>query len=131
MKTMSEKSIAQKMLFKPGQKVFLVTPPPDYIELLGQIPDGVEILTRTTVPVDIIQLFSASRKGLEEQMPWLKPLIKPGGMLWITYYKGTARVKTDINRDTINAYAHTLGLEGVSIISVNEDGSAMRFKGLS
>jgi hypothetical protein len=128
---MSEKSVAQKLLFKPGQKVWVVNPPPDYIDLFGQIPDKVEILTSATGPVDIIQLFSASRQDLEEQLPRVKPLLKPGGILWVTYYKGTARVKTDINRDTINLYAHTLGLEGVAMISVNEDWSAMRLKALS
>ena len=46
----------------------------------------------------------------------------------MTYHKGTSRVKTDINRDTINAYAHSLGLEGVAMISIDEDWSALRLK---
>jgi hypothetical protein len=128
---MSEKSVAQKLLFKPGQTVWVVNPPPDIIDLLGKIPDQVEILSSAMSPVDIIQMFSASRQALEEQLPRVQPFLKPGGILWVTYYKGTARVKTDINRDTINAYAHTLGLEGVAMISVNEDWSAMRFKASS
>jgi hypothetical protein len=37
-------------------------------------------------------------------------------------------VKTDIHRDTINAYAQTLGLQGVAMISINDDWSALRLK---
>jgi len=37
-------------------------------------------------------------------------------------------VKNDINRDTINTYAHTIRLEGVAMISIDEDWSALRLK---
>jgi hypothetical protein len=58
----------------------------------------------------------------------LKSLLTPGGMLWVTYYKGTAKTKTDINRDSINAYAQTIGLQGVAMISIDDDWSALRLK---
>ena len=44
------------------------------------------------------------------------------------YHTGTSKVKTDIHRDTINAYAHTPGLTGVFMISIDEDWSALRVK---
>jgi hypothetical protein len=37
-------------------------------------------------------------------------------------------MKGDINRDTITAYAETIGLEGVAIVSIDEDWSALRLK---
>ncbi len=33
-----------------------------------------------------------------------------------------------MNRDTLHAYAKTLGLLGVSLISIDDDWSSMRFK---
>jgi hypothetical protein len=124
----SEKSIAQKLLIKPGRQVLFVNPPEGYPELIGPLPEGVTVLADAGAPVDLIQVFVKNRAELEEQLPRLKGLLKPGGLLWVTYYKGTARVKTDIHRDTINAYAHTLGLEGIAMISVDEDWSALRLK---
>jgi hypothetical protein len=62
------------------------------------------------------------------QLPRLKGLMAPKGMLWVTYHKGTSKVKTDIHRDMINAYAHSIGLEGVAMISIDEDWSALRLK---
>ena len=80
------------------------------------------------MPVDVIQLFVANRAELEAQLPGLKLLLAPKGMIWVTYHKGTSKVKTDINRDSINAYAHSIGLEGVAMISIDEDWSALRLK---
>ena len=76
----------------------------------------------------MVQLFVANRAELEAQLPKVKQAVAPGGLLWVSYYKGTAQTKTDINRDTIHAYARTLGLEGVAMVSIDDDWSAMRFK---
>ena len=68
------------------------------------------------------------RKDLEEQLPRLKPLLAPKGLLWVTYHKGTSKQKSDINRDSIAAYALTIGLQAVAMIAVDEDWSALRLK---
>lgn len=125
---MTIKPLVERLLMKAGRSILLVRPPEGYVGELGEFPGGVEISTGTTGPVDLIQVFVRSRLELEEELPRLKPLLKPGGLLWVTYYKGTARVKTDINRDSINAYAQTLGLIGVAMISIDEDWSALRLK---
>jgi hypothetical protein len=49
-------------------------------------------------------------------------------LLWIAYHKGTSKVKTDIHRDSINAYALTLGMVGVAMIAINDDWAALRLK---
>ncbi len=36
--------------------------------------------------------------------------------------------KTDINRDSIVEYARSIGMEGVAMISIDEDWSALRLK---
>ena len=57
-----------------------------------------------------------------------KAVLKPGGILWVSYRKGTSRIKTDIHRESINTYAAGLGLKGVAIIAVDEDWAALRLK---
>ncbi|HEX7586822.1 MAG TPA: hypothetical protein VF478_00755 [Anaerolineae bacterium] len=76
----------------------------------------------------MIQLFVAHRRELETQLPKLKPHVKSTTILWVSYLKGTSKTKTDINRDSLHAYARSIGLEGVSLISIDDDWSAMRFK---
>lgn len=125
---MSDKTIAQKLFIKPGNRVLVVNPPAGYLVQLGALPGGATILSDAATPVDAIQLFVTNRAELEAQLPRLKALLARKGMIWVTYHKGTSKVKTDINRDTINAYAHTIGLEGVAIISIDDDWSALRLK---
>lgn len=124
---MAEKTLAQKLLIKDGRSVLLLNPPLGYRDMLGDLPVDL-VVDQPHAPVDIIQIFVASREQLEAQLPPLKALVKLKGIIWVTYYKGTSRLKTDINRDSINAYAKTLGLEGVAMISIDVDWSALRLK---
>jgi hypothetical protein len=125
---MSEKSIAQKLFIKPNSKFLLVRPPDGYLAQLGELPQGTVLMNNPSDLAEAIQVFVSNRAELEEQLPKLKELMAPNGMLWVTYHKGTSKVKTDIHRDTINAYAHSIGLEGVAMISIDEDWSALRLK---
>lgn len=77
---------------------------------------------------DIIQLFVTSRSDLEKNLGKLKTLLALSGALWVTYPKGTSKIKSDINRDTIYEYAQSIGLQGVAMISVDETWSALRLK---
>lgn len=54
--------------------------------------------------------------------------VTPEGMLWINYPKGTSKIKTDINRDTGWQTVTDLQFEGVSLVSIDETWSAMRFR---
>jgi hypothetical protein len=125
---MSDKSIAQKLFIKPGNKFLLVNPPAGYIAQMGQLPEGTILLSDSSCLVEVIQVFVTNRLELEAQLSQLKDLLAPKGMIWVTYHKGTSKVKTDINRDTINAYAGSLGLQGVAMISIDDDWSALRLK---
>ena len=125
---MSNKSIAQKLFIKPGIKFLLVNPPEGYLSQMGELPEGIIMLSDSSCLVDAIQVFVSNRAEMETQLPKLKQVLAPKGMLWVSYYKGTSKVKTDINRDTIYTYAHTIGLEGVGLFSIDGNWSAMRLK---
>ena len=125
---MSDKSIAQKLFIKPGFKFLLVNPPDGYLTLMGELPEGTILLSDSSCQADAIQVFISNRMELETQLPILKQVLAPKGMLWVSYYKGTSKVKTDINRDTIYAYARSIGLDGAGLFSIDDTWSAMRLK---
>ncbi len=122
----SERPTAKKLMLKPGARLLLVNAPPGYAESLGPLPSGVTVRTSGGGEADAIQLFVRSRKELESSLPRLKAGLGPGGMIWLTYPKGTSRAKADINRDSIREYAKTIGLEAVAIFSLDDDWSALR-----
>ena len=126
---MSQKPVAQKLQIREGQKLLLVNPPAGYEEqLVKHLPRNVEIVKRTSKNAEVIQVFTSSKIQLNEQLGKLKKVLPPKGTIWVTYPKGTSRVKTDINRDIIRHEAGNFGLEVVAIFSVDNDWSALRLK---
>ncbi len=125
---MSDKSISQKLLIKPGYKVLLINAPDGYQSSLGEIPSRAAILNQSNDPVDLIQVFISSKAELEARLGKTKLLLNPNGLLWVTYPKGTSKVKTDINRDSIAKYAQSIGLQAVAMISIDDTWSGLRLK---
>ena len=130
---MPEKTVAQKLQMKPGRRVRFIQPPEDLMTLLGGLPDGASVLDDTAgpdalLPADIIVFFANGSTDLATLLPGLRTALAPDGMIWVAYHKGTSRLKTDIHRDSINNYAKTVGMEGVAMVSINDDWSALRLK---
>ncbi len=67
----------------------------------------------------------------KEFLHFLKTQLKntePDSVLWFAYPKGTSKIKTDINRDTIRTTAEEFGITTVTAISINDIWSALRFR---
>jgi hypothetical protein len=124
----SEKSIPQKLFMKENYTVLLVNEPEEYNTKLGKLPKNVSLVSKPTGQVDFIQVFISSKSELESQLVRLKPFLKPQGLLWVTYPKGTSKKKTDVNRDVIREYAESTGLQAVALVAVDETWSALRLK---
>jgi hypothetical protein len=54
--------------------------------------------------------------------------VEPDSVLWFAYPKGTSKIKTDINRDTIRVTGEQFGITTVTAISIDEIWSALRFR---
>lgn len=127
-KIMSDKTVAQKPLIKENFKLLFIHEPENYKTMLGELPKNITILIEPTESVDFIQFFVTSKTELEENLNELKSYLSPKGLLWVTYPKGTSKIKTDINRDIIREYAKSIELEGVAMISIDDTWSALRLK---
>jgi hypothetical protein len=126
---MAGKSIAEKMQIKPGEKILLLDAPEGYAEMLGKLPEKAAIVPALENDLDVIQIFTAKQAELEKHLPELRKLLKADGKLWVSYPKGTSRkYQSEINRDSIAAYAISVGLQPVRQIAIDEDWSALRFK---
>ena len=66
-----------------------------------------------------------------EYLNFLKTNLKnidADSVLWFAYPKGTSKVKTDINRDTIRVTGEEFGITTVTAISIDTTWSALRFR---
>jgi hypothetical protein len=124
----SEKSITQKLFIRENDRVLLVNEPQGYKDRLGKLPKNVSLVSKPSGQLDFIQVFISSKSELESQLDRLKPFLKPQGLLWVTYPKGTSKKKTDVNRDVIREYAESTGLQAVALVAVDETWSALRLK---
>ena len=67
----------------------------------------------------------------EEYLDFLKTNLKnteTDSILWFAYPKGTSKIKTDINRDTIRVTGEEFGITTVTAISIDNTWSALRFR---
>lgn len=122
---MNEKTVADKMFLRTAKSMLILN---------GQANPGVaaqmpaEIVQEGDGPFDVILMFALNRKELEQYLPVAKERLGDKGSLWIAYLKQTASKATDINRDSINAYAKENGITAVAMISIDGDWSGLRLK---
>jgi len=127
---MSERTLAQKLLIKPGYKILLLYASDNYKEMLLNISSGADISTKPEGSFDIIQIFVNNRIELENRLSEVKKILNPKVIFWVTYPKETSKIKTGINRDSIREYCASVGFETVSMFSVDDVWSAMRLKSM-
>jgi hypothetical protein len=122
---MSDKTIADKMFLKNAKSMAILNGAA-HPEVVAQMP--AQLIDGGDAAVDVVLLFAVNRNELEQYLPIAMARLAEKGSLWIAYLKGTASKKTDINRDTINAYATARGATGVAMIALDSDWSALRLK---
>ncbi|MHA2386064.1 MAG: hypothetical protein ACXAEE_07630 [Candidatus Thorarchaeota archaeon] len=108
--------------------MLLLNEPDGYRGLLIDLPDGVEIVSSSPQPVDFVHLFVRDKAELEALLEKTHSYVKEGGLFWLSYPKGTSKIETDINRDSIWDYSKTLGIRPVSMISIDDTWPAMQMK---
>jgi hypothetical protein len=54
--------------------------------------------------------------------------VEHDSVLWFAYPKGTSKIKTDINRDTLRVTGEEFDITAVTIVSLDDTWSALRFR---
>jgi Protein of unknown function (DUF3052) len=122
---MSEKTIADKMFLRTA-KSMLILNGNVHPGMVSQMPPN--LIKNDQDQADVVLMFAMNQKELEQYFPLAKERLGEKGSLWVAYLKQTASKATDINRDSINAYAQEQGITPVAIISIDGDWSALRMK---
>jgi hypothetical protein len=124
---MSTKTVAQKLFIRENYTVLLVNAPKGYKDALGALPAGARIVTKSTKPVEFIQVFAKDKAEMSELLRQAKPLLRDGGLLWATYPKA-GQMDTDLKREVVWECAEAVGMDTVSQIAVDDVWSALRLK---
>jgi hypothetical protein len=123
----SKRPLVQKLGLKPGQRIIILNPPPDYDTTLGALPDKVLVSETLSGPLDFIHYFTKERADLEQQFPRLKQALAPAGMLWISWPKQASKVKTDVNENVVRDIGLSNGLVDIKVSAIDETWSGLKF----
>lgn len=76
----------------------------------------------------MVHLFVKSNKIFEKEMLRLKPLISknPAIVIWVSWYKKSAKIPTDVTEDVIRNYALKNELVDVKVCAVNDVWSGLK-----
>jgi len=125
---MSDNPLIKKIKLKPGQRAVVVNAPDGYIEGLRPLPEGVEIGRQLDGVFDWVQVFMKTQAELEQLLPTVTAALKPAGMLWITFPKGTSKIQTDLTRDKGWDALRAFELKWITLVSVDETWSAFALR---
>ena len=118
--------LLEKLGIKPGMRILLMNEPPDYFDLLvADISD--QLCTKNETP-DLVHLFVVKNKVFEAEIKKLHSLCKknPAVAIWVSWYKKSAKIPTDITEDTIRNFALKNNLVDVKVCAVSDIWSGLK-----
>lgn len=118
--------LVKKLGFKPGQRACYVNPPQQLDELLGELPDGVKVVTQLRGPLDLILCFVTERRVLQQRLKGLRGAMAPDAGLWICWPKKSSGVQTDMTEDVVRDVALPTGLVDNKVCAVDATWSGLR-----
>ena len=122
----SGKPLTKKLGIKSGMKLLFVNSPENYRQLLESLPENTKQVKDKTSAVNFIHLFVKKNSELEESLPQVMKRLTQDGMIWISWYKKSSGILTDVTDDNIRATALPMGLVDVKVCAVDEQWSGLK-----
>jgi len=115
-----------KLGIRPEMKVMLINEPGNYYDLL-EVNINNQLNRKNETP-DLVHLFVMNNKDFEAGMKKLKTIIKkkPKIIIWVSWYKKSAGIQTNITEDVIRNYALKNGLVDVKVCAVSDIWSGLK-----
>jgi hypothetical protein len=120
-------ALPKKLGIGPGARLALVAAPEDFVDTLGDMPDGVRINHTARGRHDVIVFFATRRNELARRFAKLANAIEPDGGLWIAWPKRGACVATDLSESVVRDIGLASGLVDNKVCAVDDTWSGLRF----
>jgi hypothetical protein len=120
----SQTSLIKKLGIKREMKLWLLHAPGNYYALLEQ--DVSDQLITDLSKADIVHMFVISRKELQEGFKKIIGHAKDGLIIWISWYKKSAGIVTDITEDVIREIVLPEGWVDIKVCAVSDVWSGLK-----
>jgi hypothetical protein len=118
--------LAKKLGIKSGFRVFADQAPADYLQLLEPLPDDVVFVEKLESDLDLIHVFTTSKKELAAKLNRYLKKIKPDGTIWVSWPKKAAKMATDLTEDVVRELALQTVLVDVKVCAVDDIWSGLK-----
>ncbi|HTB22168.1 MAG TPA: hypothetical protein VK914_05640 [bacterium] len=121
-------AVLKKLFFKGQAPALVLNAPPEAKALAAAFGPGA--LSRPKGKAAFALAYAVDKAAAAKLAKAAPKFLEEGALFWVAYPKGSSRkYKADINRDTLNTLMEGFGFDGVSLVALDEDWSAMRYKG--
>lgn len=119
--------LVRKLSLKHGQRVWWDGIPAGVRAQIGAEGLAVECLAAPEAPIDAAHIFVVDYAEMESKLAALRPLLAPGGFIWVSWPKKASKVATDISEDRIrDAILPATDLVDVKVCAVDEIWSGLK-----
>lgn len=118
--------LAKKIGIREGMKLLLINPPVDYAQML-EADISKQRCSKKEVP-GLVHLFAKDVAAFEKGMKKALEIaaINDSVMIWVSWYKKSSGVKTDLDENIIRNYALANGLVDIKVCAVSELWSGLK-----
>ncbi|HWB26100.1 MAG TPA: hypothetical protein VG738_11500 [Chitinophagaceae bacterium] len=120
----SENPLTKKLGIKETSKLYPVNAPADYFDLLEQDLQGQ--VTTSVKRADFFHIFAQSRAELTGDFARIIKEAKDDAVIWISWYKKSAKIPTDITEDIIREIVLPTGWVDVKVCAVSDIWSGLK-----
>lgn len=118
--------LLKKLGIKPEMKILVLNAPGNYFDLLEQ-DITTQMITGKQVP-DFVHLFAkdsaAFTKGMQKILPYAKA--NTSVVVWVSWYKKTSGMATDITEDSVRNFALLHDLVDIKVCAVSDQWSGLK-----
>ena len=120
----------KKMNFKGHERVVVLNQPVEFKQHFEEMKPFTKMTTRASAKeLDYVLFFAKTQKELDQQFAKVKDKLSDDVLLWIAFpKKSSKKYKSEINRDNGWTELGKAEFEGVKIIAIDDDWSALRFR---
>jgi len=123
----SSTPLPKKLGIKEHSRLAFVNAPEGFVDYLGPLPDGAEVMKRLIKAIDLALLFVTTERALVKDFAKLAEKLTTNGMIWIAWPKKSSQVTTDLSFERVQRIGLDAGLVDVKICAIDDTWSGLKF----
>ena len=106
--------------------MLLLNVPENYFPLIGKLPERAQHVSEKKSSADFIHLFVKKNSELKKNLPQIVKRLEQNGMIWVSWYKKSSGIATDITEDVIREIVLPTGWVDIKVCAVSDVWSALK-----